>query len=205
MALKAATKSAPRTVTRDEPAARMASARVAEERAPERDNVIRTRDGRAVDLARIKNQNDDYTNLAAMGVFPPKDWTYEWRTKMVKNAQWTKAVVADGMAGWTPVPASRHPGCIMPMGFDGPIEHEGQILMERDDRLTALSRARQDADANTQLNISRSMTGLMQRAVPNVDMLFDQGDLSAQRGTGVKIERIPMGDPNKKYTYALDE
>ena len=93
----------------------------------------------------------------------------------------------------------------MPLGFDGPIEHEGQMLMERDIRLTKLSRAYQEQAANEQLNISRSMTGLMQRANPNVDMMFDQSDLSAQRGTGVKIERIPMGDPSKKYSYALDE
>jgi hypothetical protein len=197
---------APRTVTRDEPAARMAPPRVAEDRAPERDpNVIYTRDGKPVDLQRIKNQHDDRFNLAQLGVVAPKGWTYEWRTTKIKGAEATRQIVDDAQRGWTPVPASRHPGKIMPITYDGPIETDGLMLMERDERLTSLSRAHERKAANDQLNISRSMTGLMQRANPNVDMMFDQSDLSAQRGTGVKIERIPMGDPSKKYSYALDE
>jgi hypothetical protein len=103
---------AARVVTRDEPAAR-----TQEERTPERDpNVIYTRDGKVVDVARIRSQNTDYTNLAAMGIFAPQGWTYEWRTRTVKGAEWTEAIVDDAQRGWTPVPASRHPGKMMPVG-----------------------------------------------------------------------------------------
>ena len=203
MAVAAKTK-APRTLTRDEPA--VAAARMPE-RAPERDpNKIYTRDGREVDLQHIANQHtDDYTNLASLGIIEPPGWKYEWRTIKVKGAEYTQGIVRDAKAGWTPVPASRHPGKIMPMGYEGPIVHDGQMLMERDIRLVAVSRQMNDRAANDQLNISRNMTGLMQRHSPNVDMLLDQSDPAARRGTGVKIERIPMGDPSKNYTYTLDE
>lgn len=196
-------KAAARSPTREElPEARMP------ERAPARapdPNAILTRDGRAVDMERIKSQSDDRFDIGALGIFAPKGWSYEWRTRTVKGAVWTDAIAEDEQRGWTPVPANRHDGKIMPRGYDGPIERGGLMLMERDERLTAMSVAYQKRDANEQLNISRSMTGLMQRANPNVDMLFDQSDASAQSATGVKITRVPMGDPKKNYTYSLDE
>ena len=59
-----------RTATRDESAARVPE----RDPTPARDNVIRTRDGRPVDLSRIVRQNDDYTNLTALGIIPPDGW-----------------------------------------------------------------------------------------------------------------------------------
>lgn len=201
MAVAKSAAKTPRTATREPDAPRM------EARMPDRDpHAIYTRDGRKIDLAQVAGQDDDYTNLAKMGVFPEPGWTYEWRTRKIKNAEYTKGIVADHQAGWTPVPASRHPGKLMPVGFDGPIEHDGQMLMERPTVAVQISRKVQGKSANEQLQISRSMTGLMQRAVPNApaDMLdFNSGD--ATRSTGVKIDRIPMGDPVKNYQYTLDE
>jgi hypothetical protein len=199
MAVAAKAKAA-RTVTRDEPEARMP------DRTPERDpNKIYTRDGRVVDLERIKRQSDDRFDLKALGVFAPAGWVYEWRTRKIKNADWTKAHVDDAEAGWTPVPANRHPGKIMPMGFEGAIEQEGMMLMERDARLTAMSRRMQSKEANEQLNVSRSMSGLLQRAAPNSGAITDFDHGAARNATGVGIERIPMGDPTKNYNYTLDE
>lgn len=196
MAVAKAAKPAPRLATRPEPEARM----------PERDpNVILTRDGKPVDLNRIKNQSDDRLDLKALGIFAPAGWTYEWRTRFIKNAPYIKQQVDDEARGWTPVPASRHPGRIMPNGYEGPIEQDGLMLCERDDRLTAMSRKAEKKLANEQLNISRSMTGLMQRATPNSDGVMDFSNAEAQKATGVHISRTPMGDPNKSYTYALDE
>ncbi len=202
MAVAAKTKAAPRTTTRDEPEAR------APERAqPARDpNTIYTRDGRPIEMERIKNQNSDYSDLASFGIVPPDGWVYGWRTVSVKNAPAIQEIADDESRGWTPVPASRHPGKIMPRGFDGAIQYGAMMLKERPAQAEAYSRQQERMAAQSQLNISRSMTGLMQRASPNSDMLFEQ-DATAQRGTGVKIERIPMGDPNrsKNYNYTLEE
>lgn len=200
----AVAKAKARTVTRDpEPEA---APRMEEARMPERDpNKIYTRDGREVDLGRVKSQNDDRLNIAAMGIVPPPGWTYEWRTRSVKNAPWTQAISDDEERGWTPVPASRHPGKIMPRGFDGPIEYNGLMLMERDQRLTAMAKRHEKKAADDQLKISRSMTGLMERAAPNSGAVMDFNHGEARGATGVGIERIPMGDPVKNYQYTLDE
>jgi hypothetical protein len=192
-----------RTAARDE-----ADPRVEEARMPERDpNKIYTRDGREVDLGHIINQDEDYTNLAAMGIIPPEGWVYEWRTTHVKNSEYRKGIVGDAKAGWTSVPASRHPGAIMPVDYEGPIVHDGQMLMERDVRAVALSRKVQNHAANQQLDISRSMTGLMRKHAPGADGFADFGHGAAQNATGVKITRTPMGDPNRNqgYNYTLDE
>lgn len=198
---------ASRTVTRDEPAARAAPP-PAVERAPERDpNAILTRDGRAIDLGRVRRQlaGDDRYDLKRMGVTAPKGWVYEWRTHTVKGTPWVEAQADDEAAGWTPVPAERHDGLIMPRGHVGPILLGGLMLKERDERLTAMSRHYQKSAADRELFESRNMAGMMQKHNPAAADIFDQGDPAAVRGTGVKIERIPMGDPQKNYTYTLDE
>ena len=191
---------APRTPGREEaPEARM----------PERDpNKIYTRDGREVDLKHAIKQNDDRLDLAAMGIFPPKGWTYEWRTRMVKNAPWTQAISDDEQAGWTPVRAETHPGKIMPRGYQGPIEYNGLMLMERDERLTALSQRHREAAANEQLNISRSMTGLMKNAAPNSGAIMDFDHGEARKATGFRKTAEPENSgfvKGRNYSYSLDE
>lgn len=200
-------KASPRTVTRDEPVARAAPRETAAaQRAPERDpNAIVNRDGRVIDLKRIANQSDDRFDLAALGIYPPKGWTYEWRTRMVKGAVWTDAIAEDEERGWTPVPADRHDGKLMPRGFVGAIERGGMMLMERDERLTAMSLAYQKRQANEQLNISRSMTGLAAKHAPNIGDIADFASPDAQAANFVRTQRIPMGSPDKNYTYQLDE
>lgn len=198
-----AAKAPPRTITRDEP---VAAAPV--ERMPERDpHVILNREGKPINVDRIVTQNDDRYALAGRGVVAPDGWVYAWRTVSIKNTPATQEIADDEMRGWTPVPANRHEGKIMPRGHVGNVELGGLMLKERPARAEAISRAAAERAANDQLNISRSMTGLMQRHSPDVGSLFDQDDPAARRATGVKIERIPMGDPNrsKNYTYSLDE
>lgn len=210
MAVKTATKPAPsaRTVGRTESPAVAAAvaAQAPPARGPERDpNKIYTRDGRVVDVQRVINQEDDRFNLEKLGIKAPPGWTYEWRVVKIKGAEATRQMVDDEARGWTPVPASRHPGTVMPLGYDGPMERDGLMIKERDARLTALARASEKKSAAEQLNISKSMTGLMARFTPNVADIFDATDAAALRGTGVKTERIPMGEPNKNYVYTLDE
>jgi hypothetical protein len=202
MAVKA--KAAPaRTITRDAP---VVAAPV--ERMPERDpHVILNREGKPINIDRITTQNDDRYDLAGRGVVAPDGWVYAWRTVSIKGAPATQEIADDEMRGWTPVPASRHDGKIMPRGHVGNIELGGLMLKERPARAEAISRAASTRAANDQLNISRSMTGLMQRHSPNVNDLFDQADPAAKAASFVRTERIPMGDPNrsKNYTYSLDE
>jgi hypothetical protein len=207
MAVAAKSKTAARTPTRPEPeTARIPESRMAaEERTPERDpNKIYTRDGRVVDLERVKRQSDDRLDVAAMGIIAPQGWVYQWRTRSVKNAPWVQAIADDEEAGWTPVPADRHPGKIMPRGHQGPIEYNGLMLMERDARLEALAQAYRLKAANEQLTVSRSMAGLMHRAAPGAGAIADFDHGAAQRATGVKIERQARTN-DAQYNYTLDE
>ena len=109
----AVTKAKARTVSREE-------LPVAEEaRMPDRDpNAIYSRDGRRVDLNALQRQlrGDDRFDLARWGIAAPDGWVYEWRTRTIKNVEARDQIVDDEQAGWTAVPAERHPGKIMPAG-----------------------------------------------------------------------------------------
>lgn len=183
-----AVKTAARTATRDEAAPRM-----------ERDNVIRNRLGEPVELARLADNADDKFNLERMGIYAPEGWAYEWKTKTVKNWEWTDHQVELAQTGWTPVPADRHDGKCMPRGYTGVIERSGLVLMERDERLVAMARQNEKRQANGQLNYSRSMAGLM----PSSGITdFNHG--AAKQMTGVKVERQARM-PDTNYNYTVDE
>ena len=202
---KAAAKAAPRTVSRDEPEARMP-----DREAPQRDpNKIYTRDGRLVDLARVTNQDNDYSNLPSLGIFPPQGWHYEWHTISIKGAEYTEGIVRDAETGWTPVPASRHDGKLMPRGHTGHIEKGGQRLMECDIRLKAYLNGLRDKEANDRVRNSRQRMGAMvANAAPNSGALLDANNLEAQRGTFFRKVAEPENSgyvTNRNYQYTLDE
>ena len=98
------------------------------------------------------------------------------------------------------MPAQSH---AMPPGYQGNIERGGQVLMERDERLTAQARAVERRAANAPVIESRQMAGLMRNAVPGVaadSMNFDDG--AARAVSGVRIERTPRINDAK---YTLEE
>lgn len=66
------------------------------------------------------------------GLIVPDNTTYEWKRKTVKNWEWDDQERAYAANGWTPVPASRHNGAVMPKGYDGPIEIPGFVLMQKE-------------------------------------------------------------------------
>jgi hypothetical protein len=203
MAIAAKARKAPVTVGREDVPER------APERTPTRDpNVIYNRLGEPIEMGRILTQDDDKFNLAKMGVAAPEGWTYEWRTRTVKGWEHIEAQVEDAQKGWTPVPADRHDGKIMPKGFKGAIERGGLMLMERPAKVTAMARQYDKRKANEQLQISHSMAGLMQRAAPNSGAILDGNALEAQRGTFTRRVAEPENSgyvTGRNYQYNLDE
>ncbi len=194
---------APRSPSRDEePVARI----------PERDpNKIYTRDGRVVDLDRVRAQDNDYSNLAAVGVVAPPGWHYEWHTTHIKGAEYTAGIVRDQETGWTPVPADRHDGKLMPRGHQGPITNPSgdQMLMECDVRLKQMHIAHERKLANDPLIGSRQRMGaLVANAAPNSGALLDANHAEAQRGTFFRKVAEPENSgvvTNRKYSYTLDD
>lgn len=140
----------------------------------------------------------------------PEGWDYQWKAKFVKNAENIQHMTEIEANGWEPVPAARHDGMFMPRGFKGHIERGGQILMERDIRLTMRARHNDKRAADDVVRTARSPAGLagsLMSAAPGAASLADFNDASARQGSGVKIDRVPMGNPerNKGYTYTLEE
>lgn len=89
----------------------------------------------AEERARVIAENDDGSLDTAdqfkfdQSIVPP-GWDYQWKTKTVMGAEDPGYKVQLQKAGWTPVPARRHPE-MMPVGYTGDtIERKGQILME---------------------------------------------------------------------------
>lgn len=190
-----------RALTRDDTPART-SASAADRVVPpeQRDpNKIYTRDGREIGGLRFTGDEDMF-NLDNLGVFPPDGWTYEWKTKTIKNWEWTEHQVQLYQNGWTPVPASRHDGRIMPSGHNGNIERGGMILMERDARLTAQARMIDKRKADDPVRESRQMAGLMHRVNPNAAGITDFDHGAARGATGVRVERQPR-IAGGTYTY----
>lgn len=193
----------PRTVSREEEPARAPSRGYDEPRlVPEekRDPTkIYTRSGREIGGIQFTGNEDRFAFDPSI---VPEGWTYEWKTKSVKNWEWTEHQVELAANGWEPVPPQRHDGVFLPRGSTLPtIERGGMILMERDERLTKQSRDLDRRNANQQLGDSRSMAGLMERQVaPGSLAIADFHHPDAQRRTGVKIERQARVD-EAKYQY----
>lgn len=180
-----------RTALREEPEARV----------PERkmdDGKIRNRKGEVVSL-QIKGDEDPF-DFKARGIKPDEGWTYEWKVKSIYNWEHTQHQVMLSRNGWEPVPASRHDGLYMPKGHQGPIEYGGQILMERDARLTAQSRAYDKRAADAAVLQSRRMAGQINSSM--VD--FDHPE--ARRATGVRTDRMPvLNEAMQSNAYSVDD
>lgn len=183
-------KAAPaRTATRAEPEARTPD-RSLHDRGP-----ILSRSGQPVAL-RITGDMDPFHIPPEI---VPDGWTYEWKTKSIYNWEHVQHQVQLGMNGWEPVMAEKHDGMFMPKGYKGPVERGGLVLMERDDRLTAQSRAIDRRKALDPVVNSRQMAGLM---APSAIVDFSHD--GARRNTGVRVDRAPVVESGK-YQYAIDE
>lgn len=61
----------------------------------------------------------------------PEGWDYEWKRKSTANQEDPAYQVQLSNAGWTAVPAARHPEMMPSTGHFETIERKGMILMER--------------------------------------------------------------------------
>lgn len=90
----------------------------------------------------------------------PAGMTYEWKRVSVMGAEDEEHQINLAMNGWTPVPAERHPEL---MGLNpkkgGHIKRGGQVLMERPNELTALSRTMEGDRAREQVNTQLRRVG----------------------------------------------
>jgi hypothetical protein len=81
----------------------------------------------------------------------PDGMRYNWKTLSVLGQQQTRRYGRFQMTGWTPVPASRHPGMFTPKGYEGEIEYDGLILMEKSEEECQRTEAREYNKARSQV------------------------------------------------------
>lgn len=115
----------------------------------------------------------------------PEGMRYNWKTLSVFGQQQSRRFGRFQATGWEPVPASRHPGLFTPMGYDGFIEYDGLVLMEKPEELCLRSEARDFMKARDQVQTKeQQLRGGDIRGV----------SLDAQHKTAVRSNKI-----NKSY------
>jgi hypothetical protein len=81
----------------------------------------------------------------------PEGMRYNWKTLSVFGQQQSRRFGRFQATGWEPVPASRHPGLFTPKDYDGFIEYDGLVLMEKPEELCLRSEARDFMKARDQV------------------------------------------------------
>jgi hypothetical protein len=81
----------------------------------------------------------------------PEGMRYNWKTYSVFGQVQARRYGRFQMTGWEPVPASRHPGLFTPVGYEGNIEYDGLILMEKPEELCRQVEAREYIKAREQV------------------------------------------------------
>jgi len=109
----------------------------------------------------------DQTEFHVPDEIVPDGWTYQWNAINVAGEPQNYNMLNKYKNGWRPVPASRHDGLFMPLGYSGAIEIKGLRLEERPSQLTqdAMNEERraaqkQMADQVSQLRLSGKPGGL---------------------------------------------
>lgn len=185
---------------KDKPKAKLASRPEPEDRmddrAPDRD-VIRNRKGEPVSLKIMGNEDQfDFDRRIV-----PVGWDYQWIAETIYGAPNGHRMVDAAQNGWEPVPAERHDGVFLQKGEKGPIRRGGQILMERDARLTKQAQDLEKKAANDQVGSAFRRAGMQ---VPSAITDFSHKD--AQKHSGVKVERQGFATRSEaEYQYKVDE
>lgn len=81
----------------------------------------------------------------------PDGMRYNWKTFSVLGAAQGRRYGRFEATGWSPVPASRHPGLFTPRGYEGQIEYDGLVLMEKPEELCRQTEAREFRKAREQV------------------------------------------------------
>lgn len=81
----------------------------------------------------------------------PDGMRYNWKTFSILGQQQNRRFGRFEATGWEAVPASRHPGLFTPRGYEGNIEYDGLVLMEKPEELCRQTEAREFRKAREQV------------------------------------------------------
>src|SRR5258706_4236597 len=114
----------------------------------------------------------------------PDGMRYNWKTYSVFGQQQARRYGRYQATGWQPVPASRHPGLFTPKGYEGDIEYDGLILMEKPEELCRQTEAREFQKARQQVQAKEQQL----RGGDAIKTGFDSKHQSARRANYVQKE-----------------
>lgn len=162
---------------------------------PEPRKTLRPEDSRAAAEARAK-EILDHGSLEQDGVdefyvnpnMQPDGWTYEWKRRLVYNAEDPAYQVALSNTGWEPVPAGRHPE-FMPSDWKGKtIERKGMVLMQRPQVITNMIKER---DRKNAIQPVRDMEAKLSGAGPGQFERANKGDPLVKVSKSYEAMQIP--------------
>jgi hypothetical protein len=131
----------------------------------------------------------------------PDGWTYEWKRHSVLGQEDPAYLAELHQLGYSPVPAERHPGQFLPVGYTGAIILGGMILMERPMELEMEARDEDAMRARAQVRGSREQFGM----IPQARGFEGPGQhQSAARNTFVRSSYERVDAPAVKYE-TIDE
>lgn len=160
------------------------------------------RDGKIIRRVRVSDNRfeipaDILESMAKEG------WVYQWNVVTVTGKEDHSAQAALYRAGWTPVPAERHPGVFLPAEMKGSIIIDGLMLMERPMALEIEAKREERGAALAQVNGSRQQFGFSPTASG-----FEGADKSnhpaVRNNSFVKITRETVDAPRPKYEMSVD-
>lgn len=132
----------------------------------------------------------------------PDGWSYEWKRYSVLGQEDPAYMAELHQLGFSPVPAERHPGLFLPVGYTGSIILGGQILMERPVELEMEAREEDDMRARAQVRGSREQFGMVPQAR---GFEGPSQHPSAARNSFVRSSYERVDAPAVKYEPSIDE
>lgn len=101
-----------------------------------------------IEQARLEDESD---MLYIPPEIIPEGMRYNWKTYSVLGQPQNRRFGRFQTTGWEPVPASRHPGLFTPVGYEGMIEYDGLVLMEKPEEMCKATEARELMKARDQV------------------------------------------------------
>lgn len=160
------------------------------------------RDGKVIRRVRV---SDDKFEIPAdiREAIAKEGWVYQWNVVSVTGKEDLSAMAGLYRAGWTSVPAERHPGVFLPSEVKGAIVIDGLMLMERPLALELEAKAEERQAALSQVNGSRQQFGFKPTASG-----FEGADTSnnpkVRNNTFVRTELSEINVPRPKYEMSVD-
>lgn len=134
---------------------------------------------------------DDDDRLRVPRELIPDGMDYQWVTDSVLGAPMPQRRARFERRGWTPVPAARHDGMFMPKGFQGEINVDGLVLMERPLEYSIQAKKKDEMRAAEQVYVREAQ---LRGGNPDKNIGFDTQHGSARGANRVSktYERVPM-------------